>query len=142
MGIRITDGHYELYSGKEALLSKPIPRSDFGKWILLAAGCSGKRVIFYRNATALGSRTLSSPMTGGLISIGAAPDGKSQFYKGAVDELAVWSRVLPRDEIEKLWKLGKAGKSIAEGSPDILAAKTAKPGREITVEPETDNRGT
>jgi glycerophosphoryl diester phosphodiesterase len=62
--------------------------------------------------TATGSLT----STNGLH-IGTYRDANARFFKGSIDEVGVWNRVLTTGELDKIWNNGKGAKSL-KGKPN------------------------
>jgi hypothetical protein len=47
------------------------------------------------------------------VAIGAAHDASSSFFKGAIDEVAVWRRALGAAEVAEILRRGKDGQALA-----------------------------
>jgi uncharacterized repeat protein (TIGR01451 family) len=106
--LRIKDGYYQAGYRNE-LGDFPtgfaIPPGDAGAWVHLAGVYDGAAWRLYRNGILVYStQTLGGAVTvPGNWGIGAAGDGRSGFFNGKLDEVAVWSRDLSSDEVLEIY---------------------------------------
>jgi hypothetical protein len=103
--LRINNGNYEVgsWNGNNAFAQAPIPAGDIGQWIHLAGVYDGTRWILYRNGVQLatsGSTTQGAlPVSSTDWAIGARGTGTERFFKGVIDEVAIYNRGLSPSEI-------------------------------------------
>lgn len=99
------------------LASTATPALKVGEWQHVAVTVDRKSatgITFYVNGSETGTAdptgrkgNLDSP---GLLRIGADPRGGSQYFRGAIDEVELFNRVLSREEIMSIYKADAAGK--------------------------------
>ncbi len=103
------------------------------KWSYLAVVFNGTYVTFYVNGKLISKRPLVATITarGTPVRIGADANG-SQFYKGILDEVRIYSKVLSDAEI-----LSDMNNSITESvvSPTIIPSITQTPTSQPTQSP-------
>lgn len=83
-----------------------------GQWYHLAVVRSGSTYIIYINGVPSGSATNTNviPNPNAPLTIGQAEN--IGFMNGRLDEIAIYSRALPREELQTIYAAGSAGKCI------------------------------
>ena len=110
----------------------PLPTNS---WQHVALVCDGKMMRLYRNGVPVGTPlayngTIQSNPVNPYLSIGAKRNGATvdSYWQGKMDDLGLWTRGLPADEILSIYKAGTNGQPLTSavlGNPP-----------EITVQPQ------
>ena len=111
-------------------MGSPLPMSQ---WSALAVVFNGTQVQFYLNGALVSTQPLSASITarGNAINVGA--DARpGQFYKGAMDDLRIYKRVLAQNEVQLDMNtpLGAAGSS--DPTPPTVIIDSPNPGTQVS----------
>jgi hypothetical protein len=97
-----------------------------GAWYHVAAGYDGATAALYLNGTLKGSLALTGNVPNGQVSaIGCKGNSASQYWKGDMDDLAIWKRALTGPEIALLAGGSASLIDSASAHPEILTGLLA-----------------
>lgn len=101
--LRVNDGEYQVgsWDGSEHMAEATIPDEDLGEWVHLA-GVYGSNVWrLYRNGVEVNAdaEVVGAVGVDADWAIGARGNGGERFFKGAVDEVRIWSVARSAGEI-------------------------------------------
>jgi glycerophosphoryl diester phosphodiesterase len=133
IGLADSTGHltYSVETGGTSVVAESDVAPTEGEWHHVAVSydaatghsrliLDGEEVTSFVDAQEIGSGTLAD--TDGLH-LGASRDADGRFFDGAIDDVAVWNRVLSEDEIATVWNDG-AGTAV----PGSYLESPATPG--------------
>ena len=118
----------------------------------LATNGAGRRIQLYLNGVSVPTSVFGGYDSGGepfhdtnTLKIGVFSDASSQFFRGQIDELALYNRVLSSNEIAAIWLAASAGKLAVGGVPSIIAqpqSQTNSVGAAVTFSVSATGAGT
>ncbi|MDE3197961.1 MAG: putative Ig domain-containing protein, partial [Acidobacteriota bacterium] len=86
----------------------PNPLSLAGQWHFVAAtfdNGTGARAIYWDGVLVASDSTQSIPNKTGAFNIGESPVFTGRFFRGAIEEVAVWNKALTATQMQNLWWL-------------------------------------
>ena len=110
--LRLHNGNYEggSWNGTRHEVTAKIPAEDEGNWVHLTATFDGRQWRLYRNGEEVAARTdaTGAVKVAGNWAIGSSGLEATRCFKGAIDEVRIYSRALTEQEIRALAKDGTA----------------------------------
>lgn len=100
---------YTEYENYDSFYSKA--RVDFHKWTLVSVSYDKSSVRFYINGALTASEQVKGtiPESEGKLQIGFSEYDGSSFFKGVMDDLRIYDRVLTPTEVKALYSAGTTG---------------------------------
>lgn len=107
VALRINAGSYQTlaWNGADGVASWAIPASDIGRWTFLAGTYDGTKWVLYWNGIPVVTNTTAvGPLSVNVDwAIGAKGDGTERYFKGGIDEVAIFTNALSAAQVQQVY---------------------------------------
>jgi uncharacterized repeat protein (TIGR01451 family) len=118
--LRIYNGSYQVgsWDGTDHIASAPIPSGDLNQWVHLVGVYDGAAWRLYRNGAEIASKvdSVGAVSVSANWTIGARSGGTERFFKGQIDDVAIYRISMPVDRVKKLYNESNDDRCLAAAS--------------------------
>jgi hypothetical protein len=118
--LRINNGQYQIgsWNGADHLASAPIPSGDLNQWVHLVGVYDGAAWRLYRNGAEIASRadSIGAVSVNANWTIGARSGGTERFFKGQIDDVAIYRIGMSAERVRKLYNESNDERCLAAAS--------------------------